>query len=189
MIKKIKYLLLIIILFWATGFYWFSTLIPETSNKNTSTVDAIIVLTGGGLRLEKGFELLAQKQAKKMFISGVEEGITLNNLFNNKEYREFNGKFSNEEITLGYKAHSTVGNAIEATNWIKQQNINSIILVTGNYHIPRSLHEFKKLNPTLTIISEPVFPKKFENNRWWLHYDSLRLVVSEYNKYLASICF
>jgi len=184
MMRFFKYLILVIILFWGIGFFWFTTLIPNISNQDTSSADAIVVLTGGGLRLERGFELLIQKRATKIFVSGVEEGVTLNSLLHNKEYREFEGKFPSEEVKLGYKAHSTVGNAIEATEWIKKENIKSIILVTGTYHIPRSLHEFARLNPTLKIIPEPVFPKNFENNDWWQHYDSLKLVISEYNKYL-----
>ena len=36
-----------------------------------SPTDAIVVLTGGRLRLESGLALLADGKAKKLFISGV----------------------------------------------------------------------------------------------------------------------
>ena len=42
---------------------------------------------------------------------------------------------------------NTNGNAIEAKQWIEQNGIKTITLVTANYHMPRSLLEFKKALP------------------------------------------
>ena len=61
-----------------------------------------------------------------------------------------------------YAATSTMGNAIETADWIKKSGFNSIILVTANYHMPRSLMLFRHIMPEIRIIPHPVFPIQFE---------------------------
>ena len=55
---------------WLFGFLVFAQKIPDRVQKPKKKTDAIVVLTGGSLRLEAGLELLAQKYAKKLFVSG-----------------------------------------------------------------------------------------------------------------------
>jgi uncharacterized SAM-binding protein YcdF (DUF218 family) len=184
--KLLTAAILCLILAWGTGLVWFTTLIPDTPAKDDLNTDAIVVLTGGGLRLERGFELLAQGRAPRMFISGVEDGLTVAMLLNKKEYHDFAGKIPPNSVILGHKARSTTGNALEIAEWVKAENVKTIRLVSGNYHIPRSMHEIKQAVPELTIIAEPVFPRHFEENRWWDSWTGIRLVVSEYSKYVVS---
>jgi len=184
MIKKIISLFLVLFSLWGVGFLWFVTIIPTSLDKKNEKADAIVVLTGGALRLEHGFELLANKRAAKLFISGVEDSVKLNELLYAKEYRQFTDKISAKDVILGYKARSTRGNAEEIYEWVRKENIHKILLVTGNYHIPRSVKEIKNTSTELEIISEPVFPTPFENNNWFISQDGIRLMLSEYNKYL-----
>lgn len=180
------YLFIILAIAWATGLSLFVAMIPKEAATDKANTDAIVVLTGGSHRLERGFELLAQGRAPRMFISGVENGITVPSLLRNKEYREFANKIPPGSVILGYKAHSTSGNASEIAEWATKENITSIRIVTGNYHIPRSIHEIRQAISKLIIIPEPVFTKHFENNNWWQSWESTRLVISEYHKYMAS---
>ncbi len=182
-----KKLIPLLFLIWGTGLVGFISLIPYEPVQDNQTTDAIVVLTGGGLRLDRGFQLLAEHRAQKMFISGVEDGITLASILRKKEYHGYAGQISPQDITLGYKARSTVGNAEETAGWIVEHHIKSIRLVTGNYHMPRSELELHYAIPGIVIIPEPVFPGHFEHNEWWQWGDSIKLVLSEYHKYLASI--
>jgi uncharacterized SAM-binding protein YcdF (DUF218 family) len=185
--KTVFLLLLFIMLIWGMGLGWFAAIIPDEPASDDIKTDAIVVLTGGGLRLEHGFELLAKGRAPKMFISGVEDGITLSSLLRQKEYSIYAAKIPAGSVELGHEARSTVGNASEIAQWASHNNVSSIRLVTGNYHMPRSINEIHQAAPNLVIIPEPVFPRHFENNEWWQWADSIRLVVSEYNKYLIRI--
>lgn len=185
--RHIYYVLVVLLIFWAGGFVWFTGMIPNKPSEDKTDTDAIVVLTGGGLRLERGFELLAEGMAPQMFISGVEDGVTVRELLNKKEYHEFSGKIPPHSITLGYQARSTVGNAEEIASWVKREHIETIRLVSGNYHIPRSVYEIHRVAPSLVIIPDPVFPKHFENNEWGQSVTGIRLVVSEYHKYIISI--
>jgi len=185
---KILQSLLLCICIWAVGLLWFITLIPSEPTHDTINTDAIVVLTGGGLRLERGFQLLIEHRSSRIFISGVEDNVTLMSLLHNKEYRGLAEQIpATAIIELGHKARSTIGNAEETAAWLANGHIKTIRLVTGNYHIPRSVYEIGQASPDVTIIAEPVFPKHFENNEWWQWESSIKLVISEYHKYIASI--
>ena len=90
-------------------------------------------------------------------------------------------------MVLGHTADDTRGNATETARWIKKEGFRSLRLVTANYHMPRSLLEFNRLMTGIRIIPHPVFPKGFKAERWWVRWGSLRLVVSEYAKYLIAL--
>ncbi len=186
LITLLRFLVLLALL-WAIGLGWFVIQIPMQPSDNTEHTDAIVVLTGGALRLEHGFELLAAQRADRMFISGVEDGVSLPSLLKKKEYHAFEDRINAASITLGYKARSTLGNAEETAEWIAREHIKSIRLVTGNYHIPRSVFELHQTVPDLIIVADPVFPGHFEHNGWWRSGDSVRLVLLEYHKYVASV--
>jgi len=185
--KLISWAFIIALTVWGAGLLWFTAIIPDEPVKDNAKTDAIVVLTGGALRLEHGFELLTQGRAPRLFVSGVETGITLDALLREKEYREFATKIPPGSVELGYEARSTVENAGEIAQWALHENIRSIRLVTGNYHMPRSIYEIHQAAANLIILPEPVFPGQFANNKWWTSFDSIRLVVSEYNKYLVRL--
>ena len=54
---------------WFCGFLIFAQSLPDAVLMPKAPTDAIVVLTGGSLRLETGLELLANKRAKKLFVS------------------------------------------------------------------------------------------------------------------------
>jgi uncharacterized SAM-binding protein YcdF (DUF218 family) len=188
--SRLKYIFLTLWIFtlvWTSGLLWFITLIPSRPSQDTRPADAIIVLTGGPLRLDHGFQLLMEGRAQKMFVSGVDSGVTLPLLFSKKEYRPYYGHVPLSSITLGYKARSTSGNAEETAEWMASEGVHSIRLVTANYHIPRSVYELQQAAPNVVIIAEPVFPKYFDHNDWWQWGEGIRLVVTEYCKYVTSV--
>jgi len=190
MSRWLKSLLSIFALFafiWVCGLCWFITLIPSQPATDTIATDAIVVLTGGSGRLEHGFELLAAGRAPKLLITGVEDGLTLPALLRKKEYLPFSEHVPANSVTLGYQARSTVGNAEETAEWAARGHIKSIRLVTANYHIPRSVYELHATMPDVLIIPEPVFPSHFAHNAWWQFSGGIRLVLSEYHKYVTAI--
>ena len=54
--------------------------IPNLENANDTSTEAIVVLTGGSERLEEGLNLLSERKAKKLFISGVYRGVEVSRL-------------------------------------------------------------------------------------------------------------
>ncbi|MDX2027865.1 MAG: YdcF family protein [Alphaproteobacteria bacterium] len=147
------------------------------------TTDAIVVLTGGSERVMTGLALLNLGKAKKLFISGVHPGLTLDQVLGSqpvaKELRACC-------IILDHTAESTLGNAEETRRWMKRENVRSLRLVTANYHMPRSLMIFHAVMPQTEIIPHPVVPDSVRLEDWWAHPGTANLLITEYNKYLGT---
>lgn len=186
LLKRIAVTLLTLAFLWFAGFVWFTLQIPSAPSQDTAQADAIVVLTGGSLRIEHGFTLLLENKAPLLFISGVDQGTTLPALLHGKELSIIADKIPQERVELGYAAHSTLQNAAEIKFWAAKHGIKSLRLVTGNYHMPRSVYLLHQAMPEISIFADPVFPPEFSGNVWWLSGPSLRLMLSEYHKYLAS---
>ena len=143
--------------------------------------DAIVVLTGGRLRLETGLQLFAAGRAKKLFVSGVNQRVDQSELL-----RPFGplGQRAACCIVLGHEADNTFGNARETANWMQEEGYRSLRLVTSWYHMRRGLLEFGRAMPQVTIIADPVFAHHADSERWWSWHGPLVLILIEYDKYL-----
>ncbi len=173
------YSLLVLFLAWIIGFVLFNQKINSYQIDNQTKTDAIIVLTGGRNRIIEAVRLLDDGMAERMLISGVQENISPKDI----EKRNAVNLTNKPEIEFEKQSENTVENAIKTNEWIKQNNINSIRLVTSNYHIPRSLQEFMSQNTKLEIIINPVYSEKV-SKKWWKNVGSFCLIASEYNKFL-----
>lgn len=166
-------------LLWGLGWIWFATTIAfAVPPKEDVKTDAIVVLTGGNGRVNAGLNLLAKKAAPKLFISGVHKEVSRQDIYNSWTTPHQNNPCC---IYLGYQAEDTSGNAIETKEWIEENDIKSLRLVTSSYHMPRALQEISKILPQTEIIPHPVFSDDFEawKDRFWT------LTFSEYNKTLV----
>ena len=63
----------------------------------------------------------------------------------------------------------------------------SAILVTNNYHMPRSLLEMRRANSALTIVPYPVVNTPLGDGEWIRQPDALRVLFTEYTKYIAAL--
>ena len=128
---------------------------------------------------EKTSLLERLKEKQQLLISGVSRGTSLETLKKRQDVKITTSR----EITLDEKSTNTVENAIEAAAWVKKNNIRSIRLVTSNYHMPRSMAEFRANNREVTILAHPVYSERVRKN-WWRSWRSFVLIASEYNKFL-----
>ena len=62
-------------------------------------------------------------------------------------------------------------------------------MVTGAYHMPRSLLEFRRAMPGAVLIAHPVFPTHVKLSQWWRWPGTASLVATEYSKYLMSLAW
>lgn len=170
---------LTLLILWGVGWIWFASSIAVSSDNDTpSKSEAIVVLTGGNGRVNAGLNLLADKIAPKLFISGVHKNTTKSDIFASWK------KPTNPKpccIDLGHKAIDTAGNALEVQQWVEENNIKDLILVTSRYHMPRAYLEISKsLSTDINIFQYPVDSNDFQawKGRFW------SLTFSEYNKTL-----
>ncbi len=168
---------------WGWGLTRFVGGIPRTVADDQRKTDAIIVLTGGTLRLETGFELLSRRLAEKLLVSGVDKSVPLEAVL------RVTGMTLEDMaccVTLGYMAEDTGSNASESAAWVRSNRISSVRLVTAGYHMPRSLLEFRAALPDVEIVPHPVFPEQVMIEDWWRRPGTASLVIGEYNKYLLA---
>ena len=167
---------------WLGGLVWFAEGIPDSVADRDSRTDAVVVLTGGAGRLRAGVDLLARKQAGKLFVSGVYRGVDVQQIL--RLLRRRQGELDCCMV-LGHAADDTRGNAAETARWMREEKFTSLRLVTSNYHMRRSLLEFRRAMPGLRIVPHPTFQPGFMANGWWNWPGTLQLVVTEYSKYLV----
>jgi uncharacterized SAM-binding protein YcdF (DUF218 family) len=169
---------------WGAGLVWFVDTMPTSIVDADTKTDAIVVLTGGSQRLASGLDLLASGKARKLFVSGVHQGVAIADLL----------RVSHPVpdwlaccIVLGHEASSTLGNALETAAWMHREGYESLRLVTANYHMRRSLLEFERVMPDIRIIAHPVFPELIRQTAWWASPSTASLLIGEYDKYLGAV--
>lgn len=161
---------------WLLGYTFFYRHLPEEP-LSVKKADAIVVLTGGRNRLKEGVLLLQRQKAPKLYISGVRENIKITHLLKGRNQAFY------DKVTLSYEATNTRENAQDVASWTKKHGLKSIILVTNDYHMPRSLLETRRLLPDLTIYPYAVAShslKYYRNEPLKAAY----LIAEEYSKFL-----
>ncbi|MBX3597911.1 MAG: YdcF family protein [Rhizobiaceae bacterium] len=151
---------------------------------NVSKADAIIVLTGGQWRLEAALDLLKEGKAKRLLISGVHPSTGPNAI--RAATGSDIGLFSCC-VDIDREALDTIGNAQESVKWLRENRFESAILVTNNYHMPRSLLEINRIAGDVEVTPYPVVNTRLDNGRWLAEPGALRVLVTEYVKYVASL--
>lgn len=166
------------------GFLLFANHVTREPIPVTTRADGIVVLTGEGFRIKEGVRLLNEGRAGKLLISGVNPKISAAQLgrLTGLSETQFNCC-----VTLGYQAMTTLGNASETLNWARSRDLDSLIIVTSSYHMPRSLAELSLAMPQTRLIPHEVLPDQFRNRVWWLNFDAVRVLASEYLKFIPSI--
>jgi uncharacterized SAM-binding protein YcdF (DUF218 family) len=176
-------LALALALVWAGGLVWFAERVSHMAPEPGAT-DAIVVLTGGSERVAEGVSLLSRGTARLLFVSGVPAGVTPEAVLTGAGA---GATALLPNIVLGHAAQDTAGNAAETAAWARREGIGSLRLVTANYHMPRSLIEFRRALPGVEILPHPVFPDRFKDREWWRWPGTLTLMVREYDKFLLAL--
>lgn len=177
-IKPLITLAVLTLLLWGLGYVAFLAHLEQVSvEQRDKKTDAIIILTGGNFRVNTGLELFADHMAPKLFITGVHESVKEADIISLWKQKK---PLPECCVILGHSARTTIGNAVETREWVQQNNIKSIRLVTSFYHMPRALIEFRATMPDIEMIPHPVEKADYnpQNPKYW------NLTFSEYNKSL-----
>jgi uncharacterized SAM-binding protein YcdF (DUF218 family) len=165
----------------AAGFVWFLWLVPTEEVALDRSADGIVVLTGGTSRVADALELLAEGRGKRLLITGVHPGTRYAEIARLSRSHEYLLACC---VDLDHSAVNTVGNAIETRRWVVSRGFRSLIVVTSNYHMPRTMAELARQLPETTLIPFPVVADKQRAERWWANPLTTRLMISEYLKYI-----
>jgi uncharacterized SAM-binding protein YcdF (DUF218 family) len=171
------------VLLLAAGFCWFLWRLPADEVVLDRGADGIVVLTGGASRILDAMELLAAGRGKRLLISGAASPATTSGEISrlNPEY----GRIVNCCVDFD-RSLNTLGNAIETKRWVESRGFRSLIVVTSHYHMPRAIAEITHQLPGTALVPFPVIADKMRAEPWWAHGATVKLMFSEYLKYLAA---
>ncbi|MEN3931628.1 YdcF family protein [Microvirga sp. W0021] len=165
------------------GFFGYVRTVQSYNMHTDVRGDAVVTLTGGAQRIDEALQILARGGAKRMLISGVNEQTTRDEII------RLNPSYASLFlccVDLDYRARNTIGNAIQARYWANEHGFKTLIIVTSNYHMPRTLVELGHVMPKLEKIPYAVAAGSIKTEGWWSDATTMRLLVSEYLKYLVA---
>ena len=167
----------------AVGFVWFLSQLRTAELKPASNADGIVVLTGGSSRVSDAMELLAGGYGRRLLISGVHPANGVSDI---SRTLPDNQGLLGCCVDLDRSAVNTRSNALETRRWVHERGFRSLIVVTSNYHMPRAIVELSHEMPDIELIPFAVIGDKWRDEPWWTSGGTLRLLFSEYAKYLAA---
>ncbi len=182
--RRVLAAILVLALIWAVGLIAFAQRIERTTPPDEPAVaDAVVALTGASdLRLEAAVRLLERGKGRRLLISGVNKEASRADLL------AVTGAVKPIYdccVDLGYAAADTIGNAGEIAEWADGKGYDSLIVVTSDYHMPRTLLLLRSAMPKATLTPYPVVTGPVDVRHWWRKSGDARRLAIEYCKYLA----
>lgn len=145
--------------------------------------DGIVVLTGGVARVDEAVKLLNAKKGERLLISGVHPSASRAVLA--KTFAVDEDRF-NCCVDIDHKALDTVGNAVETADWVAAHGYHSLLVVTNDYHMPRSLLELQSALDGVELIPHAVVASQHESDTAAEQASRYRVLLGEYAKYSAA---
>jgi uncharacterized SAM-binding protein YcdF (DUF218 family) len=165
------------------GFIAFLSQLRATETVPSGKADGIVVFTGGSSRVSDAMELLAGGYGKRLLISGVHPTNAASDI---SRSLPDNQSLLHCCVDLDRSAVNTRSNAVETRRWARERGFKSLIVVTSNYHMPRAIVELSHAMPDVQLIPFSVIGEKWRDEPWWTSGTTLRLLLSEYAKYVAA---
>lgn len=169
--------------FFAGGFVQFATRVAHTRPAPLVAADGIVALTGGTSRIADAVTLLEQGAGERLLISGVHPDTTGEEI---ARIVTVSPEVFKCCVDLDYGALNTAGNAEAARDWAADHKFDSLLVVTSAYHMPRSLMELSRAAPGIALEPYPVRTGNLDLERWWADPGVMRLMASEYVKYVLA---
>ena len=146
--------MLVVLALVSFDFLMFARRASESVPATARQADAIVALTGGsGLRIAAGIDLMSAGRGQRLLISGVNPDVDMDDLIalaggSPETYACC--------VDIGYRAETTIGNAEETAAWAYERGYTHLIIVTSDYHMPRSLLLLQRAMPDITLQPYPV---------------------------------
>lgn len=183
MSRLITWALIIGAIAFVLGFWNFAERVRVPAEE-PARADGIVALTGGSLeRLSTGVRLLEESKGERLLISGVNRVVTDEELLD--AALNVDPRLADCCIDLGRGAEDTLGNAAETAAWAREHNYRRLILVTDDYHMPRSHAELSLALPEAEIVPYPVRTRWTDPALWRSDLGAASRIGAEYVKYLV----
>jgi uncharacterized SAM-binding protein YcdF (DUF218 family) len=181
--KTLAAILLLVVL-WGVGLMAFAARVAASTPAPEPRVsDGIVALTGASsARIEAAVQLLERKKGQRLLVSGVNKEVSRADM---QRLTHDYGKSFDCCVDLGFRAADTQGNAKETSSWATYHRYHTVIVVTSDYHMPRSLLELHAAMPGVILRPYPVATATLDAHAWWKSSESAKRMGYEYCKYLV----
>lgn len=135
-----------------------------------SSADAIVAVSGGdtNARVDQAITLYQAGWAPKLIFSGAAADPDSPSNAASMQRRAVEAGVPMSAVIIEEFSRTTEENAENTAEFIDDQSISRIILVTSAYHQRRALLEFRAiLGPEITILNHPVPTDKQWAGVWW----------------------
>lgn len=176
----------ILALMWLVGLFVFAERVRGfTHAEDPARADAIVALTGPSAeRVNAAIRLLENDKGDRVLISGVNREVRRQEL---RALTPGSNRLFNCCVDLGFEAMDTVGNAQEIAAWARDKGYTHLIVVTSDYHMPRSMLEIRSAYPGVELTPYAVETPSLDDSGWWKAAVTARRMTLEYMKYLAAM--
>jgi uncharacterized SAM-binding protein YcdF (DUF218 family) len=176
--------ILLLIVLWGVGLMAFAARVANsTPAPDPKVSDGVVALTGASsLRIEAAVQLLERGKARRLLVSGVNKEVSRADI---QRLTHDYGKSFDCCVDLGFRAADTQGNAKETSNWATYHHFHTVIVVTADYHMPRSLLELHAAMPGVILRPYPVATQTLDAHAWWKTSEGVKRMGYEYCKYLV----
>ena len=160
-----------LVLLYALCFVIFAFTLGKPASPTAPRTDAAVVLTGGSGRIEHAIDVLRQRKAGRLLISGADPSVTKADLA-----RRVPGSAGLLAccVDLGSESVDTWSNAEETGRWLAKHRFHSLRLITSDWHMRRARYEFRRvLGGRYAVVPDAVRTEP-----------SFLTLFGEYNKYL-----
>lgn len=176
--------LLVLLLIWAAGLSAFADRVDRYAPaQEPAPAEGIVALTGASdVRIETAMRLLEAEKGSRMLVSGVNREATREDI---RSLTRGFGVLFDCCVDLDYEAESTLGNAQFTAQWARSHRFDSLIVVTSDHHMPRSLLELKAALPGASLTPYAIETDTVDAANWWKTREGAQRMVLEYSKYLV----
>ncbi|NEX93634.1 YdcF family protein [Caulobacter sp. 17J65-9] len=174
----------IVALIWLAGLLAFAERVQRSTPADEPPQgDGVVVLTGASdERIVAAMHLLEQGKGRRLLVSGVNREVTRGEL---RAVTRAPARLYDCCVDLGFEAADTIGNAQEIAAWARAKNFTDLVVVTSDYHMPRSLLEIRGAMPEAQLVPYAVRTPSLDTRRWWRSATGARRMTVEYCKYLV----
>jgi uncharacterized SAM-binding protein YcdF (DUF218 family) len=171
----------ILVLLYTMGFFVFLQTLPTDQTLPNQPADAIVVLTGRQGRIDEGLRLFQEGHGRFFYVSGVHPDVKKTELI-------ARGKIPASQmaccVVFDSVARNTVENAQQTAQWVYAHDIQHLILVTDDLHLPRALLLFQRALPDRIVTPHPLIIEPLLENERWKNPDAWWGPLKEYTKFL-----
>lgn len=157
------------------------------SAEGPAAADVIVVLGGdtNGVRARQGCELLQQKFAPQLWMSGNQNFFGQNESEAARDFVVAQGCEAAQVTALKQPVDSTRDEAVMIGRRLREHGAKRCLLVTSNYHTRRTGRIFRVTNPDIDFRVVAAPNPDFPVHEWWQHRFSQRIFLNEWLKTVA----